>query len=117
MHEYLVFSLQNEHGEMAAIVVIPASESNKFPPIHEPIKIDVYDIRFVVSATYKTETNRRRVARLAWTNNSSKTDLSKVRFRRRANVDGLNSTQLNASTVRRLKRGLHAVLFPRIISY
>ena len=34
------------------------------------------------------------------------TDLSKVRFRRRANVDGLNSTQLNASTVRRLKRGL-----------
>ena len=31
---------------------------------------------------------------------------TKVRFRRRANVDGLNSTQLNASTVRRLKRGL-----------
>ena len=37
-------------------------------------------IRFVVSATYKTETNRRRVARLAWTNNSSKTDLIESPF-------------------------------------
>ena len=33
-----------------------------------------------------------------------------VRFRRRANVDGLNSTQLNASTVRRLKRGAKPML-------
>ena len=47
------------------------------------------------------------------------TDLSKVRFRRRANVDGLNSTQLNASTVRLLKRGLKRLvedLIPRLLS-
>ena len=37
-------------------------------------------IRFVVSSTYKTETNRRRIARLAWTNNSSKTDLIESLF-------------------------------------
>ena len=39
---------------------------------------------------YKTETKRRRIARLAWTNNSSKTDLfESSSVRRRANVDGL----------------------------
>ena len=37
-------------------------------------------IRFVVSATYKTETNRRRIARLGWTNNSWRTDLIESSF-------------------------------------
>ena len=40
----------------------------------------LYGIRFVVSATYKTETNRTRISGLAWTNNSSKTDLIESSF-------------------------------------
>ena len=53
---------------------------NSSTAVRQYCVVVLYGIRFVVSASYKTETNRRRIARLAWTNNSSKTDLIESSF-------------------------------------
>ena len=56
------------NDESTRIIILLNKKSN-LKPINSSISCATI-IRFVVSATYKTKTNRRRIACLAWTNKS-----------------------------------------------
>ena len=60
--------LYSMNDESTRIIILLNKKSN-LKPINSSISCATI-IRFVVSATYKTKTNRRRIACLAWTNKS-----------------------------------------------